>query len=608
MATGENLTSNKTDKDTSGNRAKKIDNLLAKSENYWNKIPHDYKEILTKTLKVELVIATEKDYKEEWKNKMLSLSVGEFLGPMPHEFFEGTAFVNIADPTNLCYWPKNQKMQKINLTILYDTIVEKQKAEKNNLLSFYKTILAEKVELTVKNDYDLESEMEENIAKEYFKEKVFEDTYLIQNKLLDSENTSDIYGGREAWKRLETIGIDKDIDQDCTFLIAQNNIFLFIIFPDKYLAEIWIFAFRLLLRSQDLSYRGAKDENTGKKKEFFKEFRTRKEIRSEHKSHEIITYIFDVEYTSKCFRTLKIIFWSREKEFFKLIICDMRDNYEEFKEKFDHAIEDELCVNKEIFSCIFFYVEVSKFFLILQEKFDFNSESKNMSLLKSNEDINRKLAEIKREEEEEKVEKEVVGKEKKNKERAEEGKNSKEIAELKVYDLFLMPSDRGFWRKRRKTMNTFKGKLLKRGIDWKARWRKPKPSETIDEVILQRIHTDIKLEEVYRDIESDLKFDDNKMLHYFKVLQLQKQAIILNTIELILNNKKKKKKRNKMGAKFREKSLAFQIKKSNKKIEKDTANVLKLLMFENLRPGLVPENLKKKIHHQSDSRDCCLTF
>ena len=98
----------------------------------------------------------------------------------------------------------------------------------------------------------------------------------------------------------------------------------------------------------------------------------------------------------------------------------------------------------------------------------------------------------------------------------------------------------------------------------------------------------------------------NKVLRALKLLQLQKLDLRVQLIEILTPRWKKRGKR---GGKRAKRKQVHQNQIQEKIVTKTTVSVLKLLMFEDTRPDLIPDYLKKKKEDDNDDKRqgcCCL--
>jgi hypothetical protein len=113
-----------------------------------------------------------------------------------------------------------------------------------------------------------------------------------------------------------------------------------------------------------------------------------------------------------------------------------------------------------------------------------------------------------------------------------------------------------------------------------------------------------KAETVFSSILGSVNESQNKALKALKVLQLQKQVLRIELVEISVPRGKKRGKR---GGRRAQRKELYDNNIKEKAVTKTTVSVLKLLMFEDTRPDLIPDYLKKKDDTNDNKRDgCCL--
>jgi hypothetical protein len=111
-----------------------------------------------------------------------------------------------------------------------------------------------------------------------------------------------------------------------------------------------------------------------------------------------------------------------------------------------------------------------------------------------------------------------------------------------------------------------------------------------------------RISKIREDLLYSLEFSDNKVLRALKVVQLQKQEL-RNALSTIFYSSYKR--RGKQGGRRAQKREAYEQVKKERNVVKATASVLKLLMFEETRPDLIPDNLRNKMTSEGEKRDGC---
>jgi hypothetical protein len=150
------------------------------------------------------------------------------------------------------------------------------------LINFYGSLEAA-AQMNWKRPFSELEELNENFVKEN-----------TQPSLCDKniEKETNIYEGQDALNRLSVVVDTSDPEFssifECLILIVSNGLYLFIIFEDPVVTENWTIAFKILLKAQNLSYRGVKDEYLPKKREFVKEIARDKEIFKEFKKRKYL--------------------------------------------------------------------------------------------------------------------------------------------------------------------------------------------------------------------------------------------------------------------------------------------------------------------------------
>ena len=141
---------------------------------------------------------------------------------------------------------------------------------------------------------------------------------------------------------------------------------------------------------------------------------------------------------------------------------------------------------------------------------------------------------------------------------------------------FLNAKDQTFWARRNKIINRYK-KMDK-----------------------------IEAKNVFDYVIHSMFESKNKVLRALKLLQLQKLDLRVQLIEILTPRWKKRGKR---GGKRAKRKQVHQNQIQEKIVTKTTVSVLKLLMFEDTRPDLIPDYLKKKKEDDNDDKRqgcCCL--
>ncbi|OMJ89530.1 hypothetical protein SteCoe_8335 [Stentor coeruleus] len=510
---------------------KMIEGMLAKSENVWNKLLPEHKEILNATCLVDLFSIQEEDFQKKKSSPSFGFGINDLLVDEP-SFNQGKILINAADPYHLHWSLSLEDRHKINLSKLYANF----SGQAENAMK-EKSIISDSKE---EDDFP----KTENILSRLsiFKSKLpsIKDLTKDQGKDQKTQFESNVFEGDNAKERLNVAGITEiDVNAECLLLIVHDGTYLFIKFEDPKFANIWIASFKLLLKAQQSSYRGTKDEYPGVKREWIKDISRDKEVRLEHKDRKYLIWILDPEVDSKLYRELKLMYWSKNGEINHFVIIDMRKTFNEITEAFKTVIDGFTnCILSRMIAMQYMnFFEISRYYMMLMSDFDNSSEIKGMSFYKDKQD--------------------------------------KEPNE-RYYGL---NSDGTFWDHRRKILKRYQ--LIKK------------------EEVKSKVE---KISKIHEDLLYSLDASDNKVLRALKIVQLQKQELrnLLSSISYISY-----KRRGKQGGRRAQKREAYEQVKKERNVVKATASVLKLLMFEETRPDLIPDNLRNKMTTEEDKRDGC---
>lgn len=545
---------------------KKAEAMLVKSENNWNKITPEMKEILNSPTSA-FFYSIERSVLNEMFENFKGSGVGELESiDNSVEFAKGKLFVNAADPANLSWtvFKKNEKVKNKVMKVNFFKISQSFTGIRDNLAKDLKQICTVGSSPPGISNYDDEFNIYEFTGK---------------------ENLNFFSEGKEAEKLLMYINKPEEtIDPDCLFLISTQDIMLFILFRTPKIALEWSVALKILLKAQNLSYRGTKEDYPNKKKEYVKEIMKDKEVKIEPKLKNILFWILDLETDSYLYREVKIYFWCRGGETSTFFIFDMRKPIRQQGKLLDMHVKNETYMTKLLIFAYLNDLEISRFFLLLQQDSEVNLESKHLGF-----------------------------------------KDQK--------DQLLTVDHTDFWKTRRKIRKKYQNLVLK------SSWLENKKREE-DERKLARMEQrrnrkkrkfvddnepkiedrfDIhckKIQETYNKLISsiDLQINDeenqNELLKALKILQLQKQIIRsklvrISTIRDTATNKYRGKR---AGGAIRTKELKT-TEKVAKKAYTAASNVLKIMMFEETIPGLIPEQIRDSMKNEEKKRDgCCRIF
>lgn len=522
---------------------KVIDTMISKSENYWNKLMTEQYETLNKTTYVQLLHMSEEVYLKN--SQELNLIV---LMDSKASLTEGRILVNSADPTNLCWSTTSSLKNKINLTDLYKSMYKASRGVKvkyDNPEGFDSRI-SEEVSISKNSIKQQSRSLQKNGST--INEKSPADTPKKNNSSIKPSDSKDasklpeeshlsfiednLYEDEDALIYLRNAGVtDPDINPECLVLISYKKQLLFILFESPEVTDNWINAFKLLIKCQNLSYRGIKDEYIGKKKEHFKALIANAEVAKELNNRNFLVWILDLEIDNYLYRELKIIFGTSKKESSVFLIIDVRKDFNKVIKSANKLFQNENFLNYSNITSILMEIEVTTYLTSIKKEFDVKSEITCMSLMKH-----------------------PIGTHQKS--------------------MFYTLEDELFWDHRRRVIKNYK---------------RLNPS-LIDKVFNQTLES--------------LGSSNNSLLRAVKILQLQKHEYRLQ------NSKSAKisyKKRGQRGGKKSRKRNAYLDHLKEKNVTKTTASVLKLMMFEEIRPELIPKNIKNVNSEKEKQRnDCCL--
>lgn len=542
---------------------KKAEAMLAKSENNWNKITPDQKETLNSPTTAHFFCMSQSEFKELLKSR-----TGEGLDDLASrhsiEFCKGKLFVNAADPNNLS-WAKASKASK-----------PRREIEKVNLLNLSQNFSGSRDSLS-KEGRKLKSVNSKNLED-------YDQEYEICNY---NNEVSDYYirEGSEAGKILEFIGdTDESIEVNNLVLISTDAFLLFILFRNAKLTDEWLVSLKILLKAQNLSYRGTKDEYPVKKKDLIKEIMKDKDLRLEAKDNNILLWIIDLEVDSYLYRELKIYLWNRIKENYIFIVVDMRKSIFNTKELIDAKLKNENFLLRELVKTYLSEIEISRFFLILQEEYDVATESKAMNFAKEQK------------------------------------------------DKFISVDHKAFWYTRRLIRKRFKNMVLKQnykvtdgkviessvnGDEEEKKKIKKKKRRNKGNVENKKPGIEEKYDvkctncrKVFDKLLKTVEKEENSVLQALKILQMQKQVIRSKLITIsVYRDLERNKFRKKRGGKAMKARANKTTEKAAKKAYTAASNVLKIMMFEDTIPGLIPEQIRSTINQEDKKRDgCCSLF
>ena len=540
---------------------RRIEGMLAKAENYWNKLLPDHRNVLSKTTNVMIYSLPESAYLEKDQNPDRGFGMGHLLGPEA-EMTPGTIYVNLADPTHLHYYTHITDRKKMSLLNL----------NTSQLLPFKLASEEKPEEAKEAPKITVSSTITDTFSKT-------EETKINSDGL---NRDGDIYEGQEAVDRILIAGVtEPEFDPRCLFLLVADGLYLFLLFDDYDIASEWSTALKLLVKAQDFSYRGTKDEYPLRKKEYLKEIARGKEWRTENKDRLIVAYVLDLENESFVYRELKIYTWCRNVEVIKFFIYDIRKIYDENRVRFCDFLENEDYLNSMIFKNLLQYVEVGKFYIGIRRlrpeiEEEHNEKREIVNDLKSKDTSNSKLKGQQKEENDE-IENEVKKKRfDENQER--EAREMHFLMDNPREGLYYYTTDNDyFWDIRRKIIKAYK---VIRVTD-----------------ATERINN----------IRNNMNEVQNTLLQTLKQVELQKQLIRVEAHGILKRFGKYRGKRGKKGEKGDKSKAAYENMKKTKKVEQNTSNVLKYLMLENIRPELIPDKIKKfqEKGGPDDSRGCC---
>ena len=375
---------------------------------------------------------------------------------------------------------------------------------------------------------------------------------------------------------------EESIDRNCLFLISTLERMLFVLFRTPKQAFEWSIALKILLKAQNLSYRGTKEEVPNKKKEFLKEIQKNGEIRLEPKDKNILFWVMDQEVDSYLYREVKVHFWSRNGEKNMFFVFDMRKPIRPQGDSLDGIMRNESFMFRLLLSSYLVDLEIFRFFLICQQDYDISSEFKQISF-----------------------------------------RDQK--------DVMMQIDHTEFWKTRRKIRKRFQ--LLVTKPEWdetkkkeeeerkaaktpRKRRRKRKNDHQVQLPVVEDRYdvscTEIK--SIYSKLLDSLKSqeeeknEESQLLKALKVLQLQKQVIRakLTRISTIRNKADNEYRGKRAGGAIRTKEQKT-TEKVAKKAYTAASNVLKIMMFEETIPGLIPEQIRNNINQEEKKRDgCCV--
>lgn len=543
---------------------KKAEAMLAKSENNWNKITPEQKEILNSPTSAFFYSIKRKKL-NEINSKISGTNIGDLdeFGETV-EFVKGKLFVNAADPNKLA-WTATKRTEKSKNTI-----------KKLNLLALSSCFTGTK-DIFLKENKQI-------FTLGAFPPGItsYDEEYNLYEKNGD-KNLSFFSEGEEAERFLISINRpEESIDRDCLFLISTPERMLFILFRTPKQAFEWSIALKILLKAQNLSYRGTKDEMPNKKKEFLKEIQKIGDVKLEPKDKNILFWIMDQEIDSYLYREVKIHLWSRNGESNIFFIFDMRKPISPQGDSLDILMRNETFLFRLLLSSYLVDLDIYRFFLVLQQDFDMSSEFKQMSF-----------------------------------------RDQK--------DAMMQTDHTEFWKTRRKIRKRFQVLVTKPEWDErkkneeeerkaaktarKRRRKKRNDHQIQTSVIEDRFDINCtEVKNIYKKLLESLKSqdedksDENPLLKALKVLQLQKQVIRsklirISTIRDKTNNKYRKQRAGRAIRSKEEKTTE----KVAKKAYTAASNVLKIMMFEETIPGLIPEQIRNNISQEEKKRDgCCI--
>lgn len=506
---------------------KLLEGMLAKSENVWNKLLPEHKEILNATCIVDLYFISEDDFQKKKTSPGFGFGINDLLENEP-SFQQGKILINAADPYHMHWSLSLENRHKINLSKLYANF----SGQAENAMK-EKSIISDSKE---EDDFPKTENVLSRLS--IFKSKLF--PIKDQAKEQKSSYESNVFEGENAKERLNVAGVvETDVNAECLLLIVHDGTYLFIKFDDPKFANVWIASFKLLLKAQQSSYRGTKDEYPGVKREWIKDISRDKEVRLEHKDRKYLIWILDPEVDSKLYRELKLMYWSKNGEINHFVIIDMRKTFNEIIEVYKMIIEGLTnCILSRMIAMQYMnFFEISRYYMMLVTDFDNSSEIKGMSFYKDKQD--------------------------------------KEPTER----YFAISFDTVFWDHRRKIIKRYR--LIKK------------------EDVKNKVD---KISKIREDLLYSLEFSDNKVLRALKIVQLQKQELRYTLSNIFYSSYRR---RGKQGGRRAQKREAYEQVKKERNVVKATTSVLKLLMFEESRPDLIPDNLRSKMTSEGDKRDGC---
>jgi hypothetical protein len=248
----------------------------------------------------------------------------------------------------------------------------------------------------------------------------------------------------------------------------------------------------------------------------------------------------------------------------------MRKPLKETKQIFNEKFKSYSFLCRELMKIYLNEVKISRFFLILQEDYDVSLESKGMNFNKDN---------------------------------------------------LMDTSHSEFWKTRKKIRRNYRALVLKQ--DWqlkkdlekkfreelKAKGRKKKKKHRILESkpkIEDRFDVNcLEVQKIYSKIRKTVFEEKNQILKALKVLQMQKQMIRSRLIRIsVFRNENNRYRKSRAGKAFKNRALKTTEKKA-KKAYTAASNVLKIMMFEDTIPGLIPEQIRSSLKQEEKKRDGC---
>lgn len=542
---------------------KKAEAMLVKSENNWNKITPEQKEILNSPTSA-FFFYIERSVLNEIFESYKGSGVGELESmDYPVEFAKGKLFVNAADPANLSWtvFKKNEKIKNKVMKVNFFKVSQSFTGIRDSLAKDFKQICTVGSSPLGISSYDEEFDIFEFSGK---------------------ENLNFFSEGKEAEKLLMYINKPEEtIDPECLFLISTQDFMLFILFRTPKIAFEWSIALKILLKAQNLSYRGTKEEYPNKKKEHVKEIMKDKEIKLEPKLKNVLFWILDLEVDSYLYRELKIYLWSRGGETCTFFIFDMRKPIRPQGKLLDFQMKNETYLTRLLISYYLNDLEISRFFLLLQQDSEINMESKHLGF----KDQKEQLLSL---------------------DHTEFWKTRRKIRK-KYQNLVLKPS----WTEKKKKEEEERKQARDEGRRRKRRKFVEKNEFKIED--RYDIHC-TKINETYNklvtSIETHEEDNQNELLKALKILQLQKQIIRSKLIRIstIRDTAANKYRGKRAGGAIRTKELKT-TEKVAKKAYTAASNVLKIMMFEETIPGLIPEQIRDSMKNEEKKRDgCCRVF